>query len=375
MLLTANRRQNRTPQHLLDHPGVLAAALDCVWANVFVADLELRLVWMNQRAKETLKAIAPDIQRMFNVGSDELLGGSIHRFHRDPARVEAILRDPKSFPHSATFQFGETVLRTQINGIRSPDGELHGFIVAWDDISETTVHARGIITDVGAMADRLAEVGTNLASAAEESSSQAAVVAAGAEEFGASIKEISANTSEASTTANSAVEASRGAQEAMDRLGSSSLEVGQVVELITSIAEQTHLLALNATIEAARAGEAGAGFAVVAQEVRQLANQTAGATDQIRGQVESIQADASESAGAIRSMVEVIGSVDELQNSIAAAVEEQTVTTNEIADNISGVAQTATQTAAGATSMAGLVDELREQTERLQELFKAFGTV
>jgi methyl-accepting chemotaxis protein len=145
-----------------------------------------------------------------------------------------------------------------------------------------------------------------VAAAAEQVSRNVQTVAAGAEEMGASIREIANSASEAAQVATEAVEIVGSVNSTVAQLGASSAEIGNVVKLITTIAEQTNLLALNATIEAARAGDAGKGFAVVASEVKDLAQETAKATDDISGRVQAIQADAEAAVSAISRIVEVI---------------------------------------------------------------------
>jgi methyl-accepting chemotaxis protein len=127
--------------------------------------------------------------------------------------------------------------------------------------------------------------------------------------------------------------------ETITKLGQSSIEIGKVIKVITSIAQQTNLLALNATIEAARAGDAGRGFAVVASEVKELAKQTATATEDISQRIEAIQNDSNGAVKAIAEITEVIDRINDLQNTIASAVEEQTATTNEIARNVAEAAK------------------------------------
>ena len=168
----------------------------------------------------------------------------------------------------------------------------------------------------------------------------------------------------------------------MSKLGDSSAEIGQIIKVITSIAQQTNLLALNATIEAARAGEAGKGFAVVANEVKELAKETARATEDISQKIEAIQADTGDAVDAIGSISTIIDQINDIQNTIASAVEEQAVTTaeigrnvseasrgsTEIAENISSVAGAAGSTAEGATEVQRSAGDLTKMAAELQAL-------
>ncbi|MFG1610111.1 methyl-accepting chemotaxis protein [Actinoplanes sp. NPDC049265] len=179
---------------------------------------------------------------------------------------------------------------------------------------------------------------TSASAEAEEISRNVQTVAAGSEEMGLSIREISSNTSEAAQIAAVAVSESARATETIRQLGESSAEIGNVIKLITSIAEQTNLLALNATIEAARAGDAGKGFAVVASEVKDLAQETARATEDIGARVTAIQQDTGGAVEVITRISEVIAKINDYQTTIASAVEEQTATTAEMSRSISEVA-------------------------------------
>src|SRR3978361_1082120 len=168
----------------------------------------------------------------------------------------------------------------------------------------------------------------------------------------ASINEIAQNASEAAQVAQSAVRVAETTTATIVKLGTSSQEIGAVVKTITSIAEQTNLLALNATIEAARAGEAGKGFAVVANEVKELAQETARATEDIARPVEAIQGDTTRAIAAIGGISEVIGSINDYQLTIASAVEEQTATTAEMSRNVTEAATGAGEIAAHMTGVA-----------------------
>ena len=163
-------------------------------------------------------------------------------------------------------------------------------------------------------------------------------VATATTEMTASIQEIARNSHEAASIATAAVEVADTANTTVARLGDSSAEIGNVIKLITSIAEQTNLLALNATIEAARAGEAGKGFAVVATEVKELAKETAKATEDISSRIDAIQSDVRAAVDAIAEIGTIIRQVNELQVTIAGAVEEQSATTSEIGHNVQAAA-------------------------------------
>ena len=225
-----------------------------------------------------------------------------------------------------------------------------------------------------------------VSSFAEQVSANSQSVATGVEEMTASIKEIAKNATEAARVATSAVRTAESTNETIDKLGTSSVEIGNVIKTITSIAQQTNLLALNATIEAARAGEAGKGFAVVANEVKELAKQTAGATEDISQKIEAIQTDTKGAVDAIGQITTIINQINDIQNTIASAVEEQTATTNEIARNVNQAAQgsseiarnitTVAQAAQSTTASAGKTQnaagELSQTATELQQLVNRF---
>jgi methyl-accepting chemotaxis protein len=249
-------------------------------------------------------------------------------------------------------------------------------------------------------AEELTATSQQMSANAEETSAQTRVVstatlqvnqnlqtvATGAEEMGASIKEIAKNATEAAKVATSAVKVAETANATVSKLGESSTEIGQVIKVITSIAQQTNLLALNATIEAARAGEAGKGFAVVANEVKELAKETAKATEDISRKIEAIQTDTKAAVGAIGTISEVINQINGISNTIATAVEEQNATTNEMARNVSeaargsgeitsnigGVAEAAQGTTMGAADTQKAAAELAKMSTQLRGLVEQF---
>ena len=449
--------------------------LEHVQTNIMIADLDLRLSYLNQKALDTLRTIEGEIQAVFGVTVDDIVGGSIHRFHREPEAIERILRDPNALPRHATFSFGAVTLETRINRIQNAAGEHTGYVVGWEDISdkvrldaevkdaaererqqaaqlrgdvdsmleavqaagrgdlthEVAVRGEGAIGQMGdglaafladlrdnlgvirrnaaAVSDaseNLTSVSQQMGANAEETSTQANVVAtssktiseslqtiaAAVEEMTSSIGEISVNAVKASEMAAEAVTVTETTNSIIAKLGSSTSEIGDVIKLITSIAEQTNLLALNATIEAARAGEAGRGFAVVASEVKELARETAEATEDISAKIEAIQSDTEGAVDAISSISEIIQRINDIQAVIATAVEEQSVTSSEmsksittaaeggasISSNIDGVADAARDTAEGAatsqTAAARLAEMAAEMLARLEHFQVDAGT-
>ncbi|HEY2909157.1 MAG TPA: PAS domain-containing methyl-accepting chemotaxis protein [Gemmataceae bacterium] len=515
------------PAGLLASTEFLQAAFSSIQANILIADPKMTIVYINDRARDTLRTIEDAIQTAFGLDVDEILGGSIHRFHKDKKRVERILRNPAALPHMAEFAFGGVALQARINAIYGPGEAILGYIVNWEDVTErirteldymgqvaaigkvqaviefaldgtiqsandiflrlmeyTLDEAKGrhhsmfvepgyaagheykqfwadlgagrpqtgrfrritksgkpvwiegsyfpildragkpfkvvkYATDVTALrsveeslgntaqtlagaASELIAVSQQMAASAEETSVQASVasaaaeqvsrnvmtVATGAEQMGASIKEIAKNAHEAAKVATAAVKVADRTNATVAKLGESSAEIGNVIKVITSIAQQTNLLALNATIEAARAGEAGKGFAVVANEVKELAKQTAKATEDISRKIEAIQSDTKGAVGAIEQIGKIINQINDIQNTIASAVEEQTATTgeisrnvaeaakgsSEIAHNVTGVAEAAQSTTEGANNTKKAADELSKMAHDLHQLVRRLGT-
>ncbi|WP_143447911.1 methyl-accepting chemotaxis protein [Kineosporia sp. R_H_3] len=258
-------------------------------------------------------------------------------------------------------------------------GRIADLVREMRDGAHAVAGAAGHLSDSANALSETAERTSREAGEAEESVGRARDgVGASAQAIGemrASIEEIARNASEASGVAGEAVGMGRQADDAIERLATSSAEIEDVVRLITSIAEQTNLLALNATIEAARAGAAGKGFAVVADEVKQLAQQTAEATDDIVAKVATIRTDTGQAAAVMRAVAEVIERIDGYQTTIAAAVEEQTATTVQMADNMAavgaatdGITTSVTQVTSAAHSSVSAITQTRAAAEELAEV-------
>lgn len=304
--------------------------------------------------------------------------------------TRSILRDLRSV-RDATERLAAGDL-SSTTGVETSDevGQMAKSLdVAIVDLRSLVESVAGSADAVAAASEELSASSQQIASSAEETSVQSGVVASaadevsrnvatvshGADEMGSAIREISRSANDAARVAAQAVTTAAETTDQVSRLGVSSREIGDVVKVITSIAEQTNLLALNATIEAARAGEAGKGFAVVASEVKELAQETARATEDIARRVETIQADTTGAVTAIGSISGIIASINEFQLAIASAVEEQTATTAEMSRSVAEAANGTGQIAGNITSVADAAASTTQAVSQTQQAISELASM
>jgi methyl-accepting chemotaxis protein len=370
---------------------------------VMMANRNLELVYMNPASTQALGKVQKYLPRPV----DKLIGESIDIFHKEPERQRRMLSDPSNMPHRARIGVGPEMLELNVSAIVSESGEYIGPMVCWQIITEQVKMAddferdvKGVVEIVTAAATEMQASSKSMAAASDETARQSQIVAAAseeatrnvetvssaAEELSKSISEIARNVQEASRMTANAVKDAERTNDTIQHLGESSNEIGQVVKVITSIAQQTNLLALNATIEAARAGEAGKGFAVVANEVKELARQTARATEEIGAKIGAIQSATGVAVTAIQGIGDSIRRINEISTTIAGAVEQQSAATNEISrnvaeaargtvevtNNIQGVSQAADESGRGASDILTAAEGLSQESTRLDTVTTEF---
>lgn len=267
----------------------------------------------------------------------------------------------------------------KVIGVATNVTELQNMIVSVQETANTLSTASSELTatasEMSQTARKTSDESESAAAAAEQVSVGVQTVAANIEEMVASIKEIGRSTNESARMAKTTMAKAQESNEIVTKLGTSSQEIGDVIKVISSIAQQTNLLALNATIEAARAGEAGKGFAVVANEVKELAKQTAQATDDITMKIGAIQSETNGAVSAIAGIFQAVEKLNGLSSVIAAAVEEQTATTNEISrvvveskKGVESIASTAKSVSTAASESHASADHTLSASKKLMEL-------
>ncbi|MCK6418382.1 MAG: methyl-accepting chemotaxis protein [Alphaproteobacteria bacterium] len=321
--------------------------------NIMMADAkqEFKITYCNKQAMAQLTAL----EQYLPCKASEVIGSSFDRFHKSPVHQRAMLSDPSNLPHTARIKVGPESILLKVNAINDRHGNYIGPVAAWTVVTaqeqiatEFEQNVMGVVEIVGSSAqelsnasrslttaaERTSERSTSVAASAEQASANVQAVASAAEELSASIREISEQVSRSTQVSQQAKERANETTVKVSSLEQSVRRIGDVVTLISEIAEKTNLLALNATIEAARAGEAGKGFAVVANEVKSLATQTAKATQEISDHIHGVQRSTEE---AVRSIHEISGIIDqmaEISTAVSSAVEEQGAATQEIARNV-----------------------------------------
>jgi methyl-accepting chemotaxis protein len=252
----------------------------------------------------------------------------------------------------------EKMLREISNGVTTLTASSSDLGAISEQMKQSAEQTSGKADAVATAAEEMSTNMNSVASASEQAAANVGLVAAAAEEMSATISEIAHNSEKARVITEDAVALTQEASIQVDKLGVDAQDISKVTEVITEISEQTNLLALNATIEAARAGEAGKGFAVVANEIRELARQTAQATQEIKARIGGVQTSTADSVGQIKNVSQVIGQVDEIVSAIATAVEEQSATTQDIAENVGHASQGIQEVSGSVTQSSAVAGDI-----------------
>jgi methyl-accepting chemotaxis protein len=371
----AARAQQRATEQLLDYAIVLGAELNQNSAEAAAASSKVVIV-----TTILVALLAVGISFGFSRSITKPVGHVVHVLEQ-VARGD-LTRRVKIDSKDEIGQMGQA-LNDTLDGLTASMATIGGSSA---ELASSSRALTAISQQMSANAEETSTQSDVVSAAAEQVTKNFQTVATATEEMTSSIKEIAKNANESAKVATSAVKTAETTNLTVAKLGESSAEIGQVIKVITSIAQQTNLLALNAAIEAARAGEAGKGFAVVANEVKELAKETAKATEDISRKIEAIQGDTKGAVEAIAQITGVINEINDISSTIASAVEEQTATTNEIArnvqeganggsqvaENVASVAQAAKSTTQCASDTQRAAGELARMAAELQKVVGQF---
>lgn len=385
--------------------GRLKRTLDEMPVNIMIADRHRNwtISYLNRTSEETLKAIESSLA----VPIDQVLGSNIDIFHKNPNHQRQMLSNERNLPHRAKIKLGKDTLDLRVSAIHDAQGHYVSALLTWSLATANVKLADDFESDVATVvetvtsaADKMKDSANVLSSAALETGTQAisvakssdivnknvSTVASATDELTSSIGEISQRIHEASHSIRQIVNQTNVASQIMIELSKAADDIKGVAAIIDSITSQINLLALNATIESARAGEAGKGFAIVASEIKSLANETTRATAEISKRIETVVKQTQNASVALAGIDTDIGRVDSVALTIAGAVEQQRAATAEIARNVSdvtgqvktvsenveGMAQVAEDTGRLATSVLEQASNLGDEGDRLKKAVESF---
>ena len=324
--------------------------------------------------KTSLNTLRP-LEQLLPCKVDQIVGRCVDIFHKNPSHQRGLLADDSRLPYRSLIMLGKEKLDLKVSAITDEHGRYIAPMMVWSIATgreQMAEDVNGVVKAVSSASTEMQSSASAIAATAEETAVQSQTVASAAEQLRTSVEEISRQVVQSTQIANRAVEDAGRSSEMIGGLKDSAQRIGEVVNMIQDIAEQTNLLALNATIEAARAGEAGKGFAVVASEVKALANQTAKATEEIAQQVNEIQQSTSTAVDSVEGIRKIIDEMDLIATAISAAVEEQGVSTQEVAENIASVSDASKEAGRMIGEMQAAANELAKQADEMKTRIDSF---